>query len=188
MEDHRRIEVTVQVNDVNDLFRERAFDPFTDDVGTVPSIAAMAQLPHLVSSVDRLRLRILLPGEQLAPQTEARVKRALLRYCYHMIAQARRKLSAMRWVGVRTLGVGLLFFAVSLAASTAVQRALWIPEELRVLASESLIVAGWVLLWQPLDTLVSGWWPQWEEERTFKAIRAIPVSVHACDPRSAAQT
>jgi hypothetical protein len=32
-------------------------------------------------------------------------------------------------------------------------------------------------MWQPLDTLVAGWWPQWEEERTFKAISAIPLRV-----------
>jgi protein-S-isoprenylcysteine O-methyltransferase Ste14 len=146
----------------------------------------MAQLPHLVSKLKTLQLRILVPREQLTPQTEARVKRALHRYCDHMVAEARRRLSAMRWVGLRALLVGLAFFAVSLAASTGVQRLVWIPEELRTLASESLIVAGWVLMWQPLDTLVSGWWPQWEEERTFKAISAIPLSVHGIDPRSAA--
>jgi hypothetical protein len=170
-------EVTVKVNDVHELFREHEFDPFVDDAEQIGSIAAMAQLPHLVSRLKEIRLRVLVPAETLTPQTEARVRRALARYCAHAIAEARRKLAAMRWVGLRTFLVGLVFFGISLAASTAVGRLLFIPEGLRTLASESLIIAGWVIMWQPLDTLVAGWWPQWEEERTFKAISAIPLRV-----------
>ena len=183
MHQHRSSEITVQVRDVAELFREHEFDPFSDEIGGVPSIAAVAQLPHLVSRLKTLKLRILVPQEQMTPHTEARVKRAILRYCAHMIAQAQQKLAAMRWVGIRTLLIGLAFFGVSLVASTAVQRLLFIPESLRVLASESLIVAGWVVIWQPMDTLVQGWWPHWEEERTYRGLSTIPVSVHGIDPR-----
>jgi hypothetical protein len=186
MQQSRSTEVTLQIKDPHDLFRERDFDPFTDEIDSVSSIARMAQLPHLVSKLKATKLRILLPREQITPQTEAQVRRALHRYCAHMVTEARRKLAAMRWVGVRTFCVGLVFFAISLTASTGVQRLLWIPEQLRVLASESLIVAGWVIMWQPLDTLVQGWWPYWEDERTFKAISAMPLSVHGIDPRSSA--
>lgn len=178
---HQSTEVTVRVNDLHELFEERSFDPFSDDVESVSSIAAMAQLPHLVAKLKTIRLRIVLPAERLTPQTEALARRALQRYCAHMIGEARRKLAAMRWVGWRTFLVGLAFFGVSLAASTGVQRLLFLPEALRTLASESLIVAGWVVIWQPLDTLVQGWWPFWEEERTFKAIGALPLSVAAVD-------
>jgi hypothetical protein len=171
------MEITLKVDDVRDLFREREFDPFTDDVERIGSIAEMARLPHLASRLKDLRVRVLLPAGKLTARTEADVQRAFHRYCAHAIADARRRLSAMRWVGLRTLLIGLVFFAISLAASTAVQRLMAIPEELRTLASESLIVAGWVILWQPLDTLVAGWWPHWEEERTFRAISAVPLRV-----------
>lgn len=170
-------EVTVKVGDVRELFREREFDPFDDDVEALGSIAQMAQLPHLVSKLRQIELRVLVPAATLGPQTEAQVRRALQRYAAHMTGGARRKLAAMRWVGVRTFLVGLVFFGISLAASTAVGRMLAIPEALRTLASESLIVAGWVVIWQPLDTLVQGWWPQWEEERTYRAIGALPLRV-----------
>lgn len=173
----RPTEVTVKVNDVRELFAEHQFDPFNDDVETIGSIARMAQLPHLVSQLQSTKLRVLLPAATLTPQTETQVRRALHRYSAHMIAEARRKLAALRWVGVRTFIIGLIFFGISLAASTAVARMLFIPEGLRVLASESLIVAGWVVIWQPLDTLVQGWWPHWEEERTFRAIGALPLRV-----------
>lgn len=175
--EQRSTEVTVRVNDLRDLFREREYDPFTDDVHDVGSIAALAALPHLASRLDDISLRVLVPSDALTPQTEAEVRGALQRYCAHAISQARRKLAAMRWVGIRSFALGLVFFGISLAASSWVHRLVALPESIRTLASESLIVAGWVVIWQPLDTLVQGWWPQWEEQRTFKAIGAIPVRV-----------
>jgi hypothetical protein len=175
------MEITLKVNDARELFREREFDPFTDDVESVSSIAEMARLPHLVSRLKDVRLRVLLPTAKLTPRTEADVQRAFHRYCAHAVAEARRKLSAMRWVGLRAFLIGIVFFGLSLAASTAVQRLVAIPEALRTLASESLIVAGWVILWQPMDTLVAGWWPQWQEERTFRAIGAVPLRVFGFD-------
>jgi hypothetical protein len=174
-------EVTIRAGDEADLFRERAFDPFADDVDGVSGIAAMASLPHLASNAGKLRIRVLLPPDKVKPETEARVNAALGRYCEHMVRHARRRLAALRWVGLRTLAVGLAVFGLSLAASTAVGRLLWIPDELRTLASESLIVAGWVVLWQPLDTLVQGWWPHWDEERTFKALARMHLTVQPDD-------
>lgn len=170
-------EITVKVKNVRDLFREREFDPFEDDVESVRSIAAMAQLPHLVSKLRESSLRVLVPAEKYTPQTEAQVRHALRRYAEHMIADAQRRLAALRWVGVRSFAIGLIFFGISLVASNAVGRAHFLPEELRTLASESLIVAGWVVIWQPLDTLVAGWWPQWKEVRTFRAIGALPIRI-----------
>ena len=38
-------EVTVKVNDLRELFRERDFDPFADDGDTIGSIAEMAAPP-----------------------------------------------------------------------------------------------------------------------------------------------
>jgi protein-S-isoprenylcysteine O-methyltransferase Ste14 len=137
----------------------------------------MAQLPHLVSKLNTLRLRVLVPVSSLQPGTEAQAQRALERYCKHMIGETRQKQAAERWVGLRTFLIGWFFFGLSLAAAAAVTNILWLPAGIRELASESLIVAGWVVIWQPLDTLVQGWWPQWEEERTFRAIGELPLRV-----------
>ncbi len=109
-------------------------------------------------------------------------RRAVRRYCAHAVGEAKSKLAALRWIGVRTLLIGIVFFAVSLATSTFAQQLLFIPEELRTLASESLIVAGRVVIWQPMDNLVQGWWPQWEEERTLRAIGRIPLRVEGYLP------
>jgi hypothetical protein len=181
MADDRFTRVTISVDDPIELFRMHEFDPFTDDVDSVSSLAQLAQLPHLIKTISTTELYILLPKERVTPQTQAQVRHALGRYCDHMVAEARRKLVALRWVGLRTMALGLAIFGISLAASTAVGRLLWIPEGLRVLASESLVVAGWVVIWQPVDSFVQGWWPHWEEERTFRALGGVRLSVHGVD-------
>jgi hypothetical protein len=66
----RSTEVTVKVNDVRELFREREFDPFRDDAADLGSIARMAQLPHLVAKLNASKLRILLPEQSLTPETK----------------------------------------------------------------------------------------------------------------------
>jgi hypothetical protein len=169
--------IEINVADVRDLFRDREFDPFADDAETIGSIARLAQLPHLVSQLRTVRLCVTVPAAAMTQHTEADVRRAFRRYCNHAVVEARRKLAAMRWVGLRTLLVGIFFFGMSLAASAAIGRLAFVPEALRTLAAESLIVAGWVVIWGPLDTLVAGWWPQWEEERTFRALGKVPLTV-----------
>lgn len=170
-------EVTIKVNDIRELFSEPRFDPFADDTETIPSITQMAQLPNLVSTLDTVKLRVLVPASSLTASTEMQAQRALERYCRHMTLQTRQRLAAMRWVGLRSFAIGWFLFGLSLAAVAAIAKMHWIPDGVRELASESLIVAGWVVVWQPLDTLVQGWWPQWEEERTFRAIGALPLRV-----------
>jgi hypothetical protein len=172
-------EITVAVDDVSELFQERRFNPFTDDAGAISSIAGLAQAPHLVSELSKARLHVVLPADKITPDTERHVQAALQRYCAHMTAEVRQRLAAMRWVGLRTSLIGIIFFGLSVIASAAAQRLAFVPDQLRTIASESIIVAGWVLLWQPLDTLVQGWWPQWQEERTFRALGAIPLRVSA---------
>src|SRR5579863_3050364 len=137
-------EVTIKVNDIRELFAEHRFDPFADDDDTIPSIAQMAQLPNLVSSLDTVTLRVLVPASSLTPATEVQAQRALERYCRHMILETRQRLAAMRWVGLRSFAVGWFFFGLSLAAVAAIAKMLWIPADVRELASETLIVAGWV--------------------------------------------
>src|SRR5690348_3275902 len=109
-------EITLALDDVSDLFRERDFNPFTDDPNTIRSLAAMAQTPNLVAGLSKSTLHVVLPAEKISPDTEQRLQRAMQRYCVHMVADVRRRLAALRWVGLRTSVVGISFFALSLIA------------------------------------------------------------------------
>jgi hypothetical protein len=177
MTEPRLHRVTISADDVGDLFRDRPFDPFQDEVGTLSSLAQLAELPQLARKLRATEVLVLVPPSQFSPDTEQRVRQALQRYCQHAIVETRRKSAAQRWVGWRSLLAGVFFFGLSLAAAAAIGRWTGVPENLRTLASESLIVAGWVVIWMPLDALVQGLWPYWRVERTYAALSAVRLTV-----------
>jgi hypothetical protein len=76
-----------------------------------------------------------------------------------------------------TVMLALGFFAVSLLATAGVRQIDFLPEEVQTLAGQTLIIAGWVFMWQPLDDLLHGWWPIRERERIFRAISAMRLVV-----------
>lgn len=179
MSSSKPAELTIHPRDVRELFSEAEFDPFMDDPDALLSIAQVSHLADLTSRLGEMKLRVLLPPAQVTPQTKMLVDRALARYCSRKIAEARLQMRAWRRSAASSVFIALVFFAVSLALSAAVQRAILIPEALRTLASESLIIAGWVVIWQPMDTLIQGWLPIRAEEQTFRAIASMRTTVEA---------
>ena len=164
---------------LSDLFSERSFDPLHDDAGSLWSVAQIARLPDVPSKLEGARLRVLLPASEISPQTQMQIERALARYCAHEIADARMRLAVWR----RRAGILLLwslgFFAVSLLLSAGVQQATVLPEAARTLASETLVIAGWVVMWLPMDELIWGWLPIRDRQRMFRAIGSMRITTEA---------
>ncbi len=172
-------ELTVHARKLGELFSEREFDPFTDDTNALWSIAQIAQLPSLSSNPGGFRLRVLLPSEEVSPQTQTYVERAIARYCSHKIAEAAQQMAAWRRVAIGAFAWGLAFFAVSLLLTAGLEQAAFLPGAIRTLAIETLVIAGWVIMWQPMDTLIQGWLPIREQERAFRAIGSMRATVEA---------
>ncbi|MGH9221520.1 MAG: hypothetical protein ACRD1W_19605 [Vicinamibacterales bacterium] len=45
------------------------------------------------------------------------------------------------------------------------------------LASESLLIGGWVAMWRPLEIFLYEWWPIRAEARLFDRLSAMTVRV-----------
>jgi hypothetical protein len=43
------------------------------------------------------------------------------------------------------------------------------------------VIAGWVIMWQPMDTLILGWLPIRQQQRTFRAIGSMRATVEAAN-------
>jgi hypothetical protein len=50
---------------------------------------------------------------------------------------------------------------------------------------ETLVIAGWVIMWQPMDTLILGWLPIRKRERTFRAIASMHATIETSNPDGA---
>ncbi len=172
-------ELTIQPRELRELFSEREFDPFVDDDNPLGSIAQITRFPNLTSSLTKMRLRVVLPPEEVSPQTQSRVERAIARYCSHKIAEATVQMTEWRHGAVSTFLWGLAFFALSLLLTAGVQHTDFLPDAIRTLAVETLVIAGWVIMWQPMDTLILGWLPIRQQQRTFRAIGSMRATVEA---------
>jgi hypothetical protein len=174
-------ELTVHARELRELFSEREFDPFVDDAHALASIAQISRFPNVTPSLERMRLRILLPSAEVSPQTQTRVERAISRYCSHKIAEARLQMAEWRHGALSTFVWGLAFFALSLLLTAGVQHTDFLPDAIRTLVVETLVIAGWVIMWQPMDTLILGWLPIRQQERTFRAIALMRTTIEAAN-------
>lgn len=174
-------ELTIHAPKLQELFSEREFDPFIGNPDTLASIAQVARFPNLTSSLATMRLRIMLPPEEVSPQTQARVEGAIQRYCSHKLAELRFQMEEWRHEALSTFLWGLGFFAISLLLTAGIERAGLLPDAIRTLAVETLVIAGWVIMWQPMDTLILGWLPIRKQERTFRAIASMRTTIEAAN-------
>ncbi|MEO6834879.1 MAG: hypothetical protein ABI231_03115 [Candidatus Tumulicola sp.] len=170
-------EMTVRPSELHDLFRDREFDPFVDPGDALWSIAQVPQLYEVTRNFVGVALRVVLPANEVSPQTQECVERALDRYCSHKIVEARFKMAAWRRGAWTAFFWSIVFFGISLLLTAGVQQAPFLSEPIRTLVSETLVIAGWVIMWQPMDTLIEGWLPIRAQERTFRAMRAMRVTV-----------
>lgn len=77
-----------------------------------------------------------------------------------------------------TIGLLLLVLCVSAAALVPVER-LGTPGEI---LRESLIIAGWVVMWHPLEVLLYGIWPVVRERRLLERLATAEVRLSAGGP------
>ena len=174
-------ELTIHARELRELFSERAFDPFVNDGDALASIAQIARFPNVTSTLGKMRLRVLLPSEEVSPQTQTRVEQAIGRYCSHKIGEARLQMAGWRHGALSTFLWGLGFFALSLLLTAGLEHTEFLPDAIRTLAVETLVIAGWVIMWQPMDTLILGWLPIRQQERTFRAIGSMRTTVEAAN-------
>ena len=174
---HATAEVTIRARTLRELFSERSFDPFEDDAGSLQSIAQLARLPDLQSNLEGKKLRVVLPPHEVSSRTQSEVEGAIARYASNEIAEARLGLAAWRGRARTVFFWSLGFFALSLLLVAGVQQALFLPEAARTLATETLIIAGWVVMWQPMDELIWGWLPIRDRERAFRTLSSMRVTV-----------
>lgn len=79
--------------------------------------------------------------------------------------------------GLKTLWIAAIFIAVCVLLSAAGSAWLQGPGVLPMLARDSLVIAGWVALWRPIDMLLYETWLLRRDRRVLEAVAAMPVVV-----------
>jgi len=87
-------------------------------------------------------------------------------------------------VGSRSLVIGLVVLAACLVASGTFARD---GGALTGILRQSLLIGGWVAMWQPMQIYLYGWWPVLRRRRTFEKLARMPVEVRTVSHPPAAR-
>lgn len=79
-----------------------------------------------------------------------------------------------------SLFVGLAFLALMLAANEAFGAAVDRPH-IEEIAETSLIVAGWVALWRPMEIFLYDWWPLLGDRRLYDRLGRMRITFEAAN-------
>jgi hypothetical protein len=111
------------------------------------------------------------------PQAEAQevVEAAIHNYFAYRAKISRLEFHQLLKRGRTSLLIGLLFLGGCLLASELLFRQEL--STLSILFRESLTIAGWVAMWQPMQIFLYDWWPLRRKRRLYEKLSRMHVEV-----------
>jgi hypothetical protein len=129
-------------------------------------------------SYDRVEATILLPANSMESVQDEKVKEAVRRYARGRLKDVDHDIYATRWRGMRSLLVAFVALLVFIGASRLVYSESNLPLQI---ISEGLVVAGWVALWFPLETLAFKVWEHRLDRRVYSRLMDMDLVIQAAD-------
>jgi hypothetical protein len=165
--------IQLRLHSLGQLFNSMDPSPFTErdlDDEAADFIIAWAQECH---RHQQLALEIRIDAAAPAEADDATVIDAVHNYFAYRADMARLQLREHLRQGPPALAIGLLFLAVATLASR------WVgirwPGAMGQVASEGLLVGGWVAMWRPFEIYLYGWLPIRRRRRLLQRLATMPV-------------
>jgi hypothetical protein len=173
-------DVRVEIASLRELFQAAEADPLS---GRPYGDSGLDRILNEVRPNPRrpFRATVVLPARERTADLEARTRAALQAHCDVRIRQQRNDKASLRHEGFATLLRGLGFLALCLLASRIVGEPKYLPAIVARFLDEGFIIAGWVALWYPLDTLLYEHWPLTREMRLYEQLRVMPLRFEFVD-------
>lgn len=183
MNDAREYEATLPLEDIRYLFATPEPDPFS------PAELDVSGIDYLMSDLtghrklpERICLTLILPPEKIEANLEQKVSAALKRYCLRQMQSSERKARNVRLRGFRALRKGVVVLAVLLALSGVLSSRLFANDGPAVQAiiaalASSLVIAGWVVIWNPIDLFLYEAMPYQRESHIYRLLAEAEVSI-----------
>ena len=172
-------EITVHLDTIHDLFIQPAGDPFSTRTIFIPGVEFIkSELP--ATRWERgmsVRTTIFLPGKSMESDLVGKTVVALQRYCHFKLQQNKRAMIASRQQALTALLLGTLFLISGLFLSQFLGQLTFVPPFLSALFSDGFVIAFWVILWRPIDFFLFELEPYWREDRIYKRLMTMQISV-----------
>jgi hypothetical protein len=166
----RHHEVSVRLDGLKQLFNSMDPSPFYEkdlDPDAERYIVSWAEEFPLDEPVS-----LVLHLDGVDPKQAPDVERAVHNHFQNQARLARLEFRHVMRVGSRSLAIGLGVLGLCLALSEEMRR---YSGPLADLLRQSLIIGGWVAMWQPMQTYLYGWWPLRRRRRIYEKLGRMPV-------------
>lgn len=146
--------IEVQIDSLDELFAARtpSFErpDAPSDSGVERAIKALRRAGRRAPT----RLVVRLSTVTGAMPAEAAIVGAIRAFAQQRAAELRNEAALTRRTGRIALWIAIVLMALALGGSAALSTFQPLPRLLNTLLVEGLIIAGWVVLWRPLDLLI----------------------------------
>ena len=176
-------EIALHLEKLDDLFVEPEMNPFENMQLRTSGIETILDELRSRPSDDAVGLKIYLPSSQITPGPDKQVLDAIQRYCQFMVQEGEKEIATIRRTGRAKLFMGLVGMVICLLLSSA---GYWMAQNtgsslpMRVLAAllaSFFSVASWVIVWNPLDSLVFEWRPIRRDNLVYQSISSAALTI-----------
>jgi hypothetical protein len=166
--------IQLRVGELRQLFNSIDPSPFSErdlDTDCEEFIVSWARefAPDRPIAVD-----IRLDREEPSSAVLAEIGPAVRRHFEREASLQQLRLRRLVREGRLSLAIGLVALILCIGGATAVPTPLGAFGEI---VRESLLIAGWVVMWHPLEVLLYGLWPVLRERRLLERLAAAEVSL-----------
>jgi hypothetical protein len=174
--------IDVRVREVGQLFNSMDPSPFRerelDDNAEAYIVDSVKELgPKSASAIV-----IHVDQSAILPHAQEFIASAIRIHFARRSKVLRQSLRRMMRRGIISLCIGVVFLVTLFALSRLIQSLLG-DGALSSLLTQSLLIAGWVAMWRPLEIFLYDWWPILADARIYERISQIRVRV-VNDPKS----
>ena len=178
---HHRVEV--QIRALQQFFNSMDPSPFYEqdlDSDAEHFIVSWAEEFPLKEPV---KLILHLETGHAGESQRAMVEEAVHRHFQNQARLARMEFRRLLRVGSRSLVIGLAALGLSLLGVEVLTGR---DGALFGVLRQSLLIGGWVAMWQPMQTYLYGWWPLLRRRRIYEKMARMPVEITPAARRAAA--
>lgn len=165
-------EIEVKVRSVQQLFDSMDPSPFIERDLDPDAEAFIRSWAREMPRVHALRLRVYISEEPPFADYRERLTEGIANYFSYRASMRRSDLRELLRRGRKTLGIGLLCLAISLLVADALAAQ---DSTMLQIVGESVIIAGWVAMWRPLEIFLYEWWPIRDDARLYERLTGMPV-------------
>jgi hypothetical protein len=170
-------EVLLELSSLSELFVPATFDPWQGDGAMDAGVDRLLDFARAAPRPQALSVTIVVPADHLPPDATARTVTALRRWCDTRIAAHDRQLAVLRRRDRAAFLTGSVWLVACLSLAAALDSIGGLPNVLRLVVGEGLVIAAWVGIWKPVDILLYDRVEARRERRVLWALKDLPLKV-----------